>query len=73
MNQVGYVNRFNDVFVKVKELLEADLIGKVIRFKSEMFSCTITNSDEGSGWRATREGGWCVFEMASHAIDLVNF
>lgn len=74
VNQVGYVNRFNDVFVKVKELLEAGLIGKVIRFKSEMFSCTITNSDEGSGWRATREGGGgAVFEMASHAIDLVNF
>lgn len=74
VNQVGYVNRFNDVFVKVKELLDAQLIGKIIRFKSEMFSCTITNSDEGSGWRATREsGGGAVFEMASHAIDLVNF
>jgi predicted dehydrogenase len=74
VNQVGYVNRFNDVFVKVKELLDAGLIGKVIRFKSEMFSCTITNNDEGSGWRATREsGGGAVFEMASHAIDLVNF
>lgn len=74
VNQVGYVNRFNDVFVKVKELLDASLIGKIIRFKSEMFSCTITNNDEGSGWRATREsGGGAVFEMASHAIDLVNF
>lgn len=74
INQVGYVNRFNDVFVKVKELLDAGLIGKLVRFKSEMFSCTITNEDEGSGWRATREnGGGAVFEMASHAIDLVNF
>jgi predicted dehydrogenase len=74
VNQVGYVNRFNDVFGKVKEFLQNGVIGKVIRFKSEMFSCTITNSDEGSGWRATREsGGGAVFEMASHAIDLVNF
>ncbi len=46
----------------------------MIRFKSEMFSCTISKSDEGSGWRASREsGGGAVFEMASHAIDLVNF
>ncbi|MEA4936918.1 MAG: Gfo/Idh/MocA family oxidoreductase [Paludibacter sp.] len=74
VNQVGYVNRFNDVFTKVKELLDASLIGNIVRFKSEMFSCTITNNDEGSGWRATREsGGGAVFEMASHAIDLVNF
>jgi predicted dehydrogenase len=39
-----------------------------------MFSCTITQSDESSGWRASREnGGGAVFEMASHAIDLVNY
>lgn len=74
VNQVGYVNRFNDIFRKVKEFLNEGIIGNVIRFKSEMFSCTITGSDESSGWRATREsGGGAVFEMASHAIDLVNF
>ncbi len=74
VNQVGYVNRFNDVFVKTKELLDDGVIGKVIRFKSEMFSCTITKSDDASGWRASREsGGGAIFEMASHAIDLVNY
>lgn len=74
VNQVGYVNRFNDIFVKTKELIDGRVIGKIIRFKSEMFSCTITGSDEGSGWRASREsGGGAVFEMASHAIDLVNY
>jgi predicted dehydrogenase len=74
VNQVGYVNRFNDVFLKVKELLDVHIIGDIIRFKSEMFSCTITKSDEKSGWRASREnGGGAVFEIASHAIDLVDF
>jgi scyllo-inositol 2-dehydrogenase (NADP+) len=74
VNQVGYVNRYNDVFAKVKELTTNGVIGKIIRFKSEMFSCTISKSDESSGWRATREGGGgAIFEMASHAIDLVNF
>jgi predicted dehydrogenase len=74
INQVGYVNRFNDVFIKTKELLDQQVIGKVIRFKSEMFSNTISKSSESSGWRATREnGGGALYEMASHAIDLVNF
>lgn len=74
VNQVGYVNRFNDVFSRAKELIEGGVIGNIIRFKSEMFSCTITKCDDGSGWRATREtGGGAVYEMASHAIDLVNF
>jgi len=74
VNQVGYVNRFNDVFSKVKELLDNKVIGKVVRFKSEMFSNTITGSGKDSGWRSSREeGGGAIFEMAAHAIDLVNF
>jgi scyllo-inositol 2-dehydrogenase (NADP+) len=74
VNQVGYVNRFNDIFGKVKEFIDNGVIGKIIRFKSEMFSCTISKSGESSGWRASSEsGGGAVFEMASHAIDLVNF
>jgi scyllo-inositol 2-dehydrogenase (NADP+) len=74
INQVGYVNRFNDVFVKTKEFLDSSVIGQIIRFKSEMFSGTSLKSEESSGWRATREnGGGTVFEMATHAIDLVNY
>jgi predicted dehydrogenase len=74
VNQVGYVNRFNDVFSLVREYVDCGLIGKVIRFKSEMFSCTISRADESSGWRARREtGGGALLEMASHAIDLVNY
>jgi scyllo-inositol 2-dehydrogenase (NADP+) len=74
VNQVGYVNRFNDIFRYVKQLLNKGLLGDLVRFRSEMFSCTITKNDESSGWRATHEtGGGVVFEMASHAIDLVNY
>lgn len=74
VNQVGYVNRFNDVFVAAKEHLEAGLIGEPIRFKSEMYSCTVVKTDKGSGWRANRKtGGGVVYEMAAHALDLVNF
>jgi predicted dehydrogenase len=73
-NQVGYVNRFNDVFLKVKEFVDNRVLGNLIRFKSEMFSCTVTKSGEDSGWRSSRlSGGGVIFEMASHAIDLVNF
>lgn len=74
VNQVGYVNRFNDVFKEVGRLIKKDVIGKLIRFKSEMFSCTIAEPDDGSGWRGSREkGGGAVYEMAAHAIDLVNY
>jgi len=74
INQVGYVNRFNDIFIKVKEYLNENLIGKVIRFKSEMYSRTITKSESNNNWRDSREsGGGATFDMAAHAIDLVNY
>lgn len=74
VNQVGYVNRFNDIFLKVKQFIENGLVGKIILFKSEMYSRTITKAEEGKTWRDSRNnGGGAVFEVASHAIDLVNF
>jgi len=74
INQVGYVNRFNDIFKAVKKYIDHGVIGNVISFKSEMYSRTITKSEEGKTWRDSREnGGGAVFEVASHAIDLVNF
>lgn len=74
VNQVGYVNRFNDVFKKIREYLDLKVIGNVIRFKSEMYSRTITKTEEGSTWRDSHEnGGGALFEVASHAIDLIIF
>lgn len=74
INQVGYVNRYNDVFKKTKEFIDKSLIGEIIRFRSEMFSRTIIEADDNSGWRAKREsGGGVVFDMAAHSIDLVNY
>jgi len=74
VGQVGYVNRFNDMFIKAKELVKCSVIGDIIRFKSEMFSYTISKPDEGEGWRGKIEsGGGALFEMGSHAIDLVNY
>ncbi len=74
VNQVGYVNRFNDIFHYVKKLISNNMIGNIIRFKSEMHSATIIKKDENTGWRSTREsGGGVIYEMSSHAIDLINF
>jgi len=74
VNQVGYVNRFNDIFTEVQRLITNDVIGELIRFKSEMFSSTIIEPSDSEGWRGTREkGGGALYEMAAHSIDLVNY
>lgn len=74
VTQVGYINRFNDVFSKVRSFLDAGLIGQVIRFRSEMFSSTVIRDPGEKGWRTTHaNGGGAVYEMASHAIDLIDY
>ena len=55
-NQVGYVIRFSDVFMKVKEYLGVALIGELLSFKMEMYGPTILKGGKSS-WRAPRESG----------------
>jgi predicted dehydrogenase len=73
VNQVGYVNRFNEVFMEVKRLLNAGIIGDVKNIISEMYSATVLK-DTKSGWRSKKTlGGGCLYECASHCIDLTVY
>lgn len=73
VNQVGYVNRFNEVFVEIKRLLDCGLIGEVKNFSSEMYGSTVLKDSKAS-WRGKRKkGGGCMYEFASHCIDLVLY
>ena len=72
--QVGYVNRFNDIFMKVKQLIDSKILGQLFSFRSDMYGRTVTHPTDGSGWRDTREaGGGCLYEFGSHAIDLMVY
>ena len=73
VNQVGYVNRFNEVFMEVKRLLDAGIIGDIKHFSSEMYGATVLR-DSKSSWRSKKKtGGGCMYEFASHCIDLVSY
>ena len=73
VNQVGYVNRFNEVFEEVKKIIGAGLIGEIKNFKSEMYGATVLKDSKGN-WRGKRQsGGGCMYEFASHCIDLVVY
>ena len=73
VNQVGYVNRHNDIFAFVRELVQTGDLGELLSFKMEMHSPTVLKGG-GSGWREKRgDGGGCLYDMASHGIDLINF
>lgn len=73
VHQVGYVNRFGDVFGRVKQLLDSSIIGAVLTFKIEMNGPTVLHRTKET-WRARRnEGGGCLYDFASHSVDLVNY
>jgi len=73
VNQVGYVNRFNEVFMEVKTLLDTGVIGDVVNFRSEMYGASVLK-DSKSSWRGNKKsGGGCMYEFASHCIDLVVY
>jgi scyllo-inositol 2-dehydrogenase (NADP+) len=73
VNQIGYVNRFNEVFIEIKRILDAKMIGEVKNFRFEMHGSTVLR-DSTVGWRGKRKtGGGCMYEFASHCIDLVVY
>ena len=73
VHQVGYVIRFNDVIMEVKKLLASKVIGDLLIFKMEMNGPTVLH-DVKSGWRSKKtEGGGCLYDFASHSIDLINY
>ena len=73
VNQVGYVLRFNDVFIQVKALLENKIIGDLLSFKMEMYGPTVLHPTK-STWRSKKsKGGGCLYDFASHSIDLINY
>jgi predicted dehydrogenase len=70
VNQVGYVNRFNEVFMQVKEIINLGITGDIKNFCSEMYGATVLK-DSKTTWRSKRKkGGGCMYEFASHCIDL---
>lgn len=73
VNQIGYVNRFNEIFMEVKRLIDSGVLGEIKYFCSEMYGATVLK-DSSSSWRGKRtSGGGCMYEFASHCIDLVVY
>lgn len=70
--QVGYVNRFNPIFQRVKKLLEQNVIGEINNYVNTMTGGVILK--ENKGWRNDySKGGGCLFDYGPHCFDLSTF
>lgn len=73
MNQVGYHNRFLGTFNETKKMLHSKLIGDVYHFTGKSYG-PVALKEKGGTCRSERaEGGGCLYDYASHTIDLINF
>jgi predicted dehydrogenase len=73
VNQVGYHNRFIATFNECKRLIDQKIIGNVFHFVAEAYGPVVVRPKSGT-WRSqSAEGGGCLYDYASHVLDLVNF
>jgi predicted dehydrogenase len=72
VGQVGYHYRFVASFGEAKRLIDRGAIGAVHAFRIEAYGPVVLRP-RGSSWRSRRsEGGGCLYDYASHAVDLAN-
>lgn len=72
VNQVGYHNHFIGTFRELKRLLKKGILGKLVHFSGEAYGPVVIKA-KGGTWRADpAEGGGCLFDYASHVINLIQ-
>jgi predicted dehydrogenase len=72
VNQVGYHNHFIGTFREMKRLLKENVIGEIVHFTGEAYGPVVTKG-KGGTWRSkSDEGGGCLFDYASHVINLIQ-
>ncbi len=73
VNQVGYHYRFVGAFKEAKRLVTAGVLGRIHHVRAEAYGPVILRP-KGASWRGQRsEGGGCLHDYASHALDLVTY
>jgi scyllo-inositol 2-dehydrogenase (NADP+) len=72
INQVGYHYRYVEAFREAHRLLQAGVLGRLHHVRAEAYGPVVLRPT-GSTWRSSKaEGGGCLYDYASHALDLVN-
>ena len=71
-NQVGYHNHFIGTFKELNRLLKGNVIGELVHFSGEAYGPVITKEKAGTWRTKPEEGGGCLFDYASHVINLIQ-
>lgn len=70
--QTGYHNHFIGTFRHLRHLMRKKILGRIIHFSGEAYGPVVTKKKAGN-WRANKEeGGGCLYDYASHVINLIQ-
>jgi scyllo-inositol 2-dehydrogenase (NADP+) len=73
VNQVGYHFRFVETFKEAERYIRAGTLGRIHHVRVEAFGPVVLRP-KGASWRARRiEGGGCLYDYATHAINLLTY
>lgn len=72
VNQVGYHNHFIGTFREMKRLINAGILGELLHFSGEAYGPVVTKAKGGTWRSSSEEGGGCLYDYASHVINLIQ-
>jgi len=67
-------NRFCPAVLRAKQLISEGRLGQIISFRCAYQHNSNINMNKNAGWKQTAEnGGGVLFDLGSHAIDMMRF
>ena len=73
--QIVFNTRFLSPMLRAKELVDEGRLGKIISFNCSFLHSSCTDLSKKAGWKQDRTvcGGGVLFDLGSHALDLVYY
>ena len=73
VNQVGYHARFIATFQEARRIVDSGVLGRIHHVKAEAYGAVVLRPSMAT-WRSSKkEGGGCLYDYASHAVDLLDY
>jgi len=75
LGQIVFNNRFLAPIMRAKEIIEEGRLGRILTFRSSYLHSSATDAGRAAGWKQDKTvcGGGVLFDLGSHALDLIYY